>query len=146
MRAARETHEKVQHVLVNEGRLVQESGKLFKLGRGGQLAVEKKVCDFGECGMLGKLLDGVAAVAQDAFLPVDEGDGAPAGPGVLVALVQRDIAAGFAEAADIDGPLSLGPPHDRQLVLLSLENELRGLGRPLPARDLRQRHVFPFRV
>ncbi len=146
MRAAREAHEKVQHVLVNEGRLVQESGELIELRGGGQLAIEKKVCHFRERGMRGEILDGVPAVTQDAFFPVDECDRAPAGPGILVALVQRHVAAGLAEAADIDGLFSLGPPHDRQLVLPSLENELRGLGRPLPACDLRQRHVFPFRV
>ena len=49
---------------------------LLQLRRGGQLAVEKEVGDLQECAILGQLLDGISAIAQDAFVAVDEGDGA----------------------------------------------------------------------
>ena len=41
---------------------------------GGQRAVQQQVTDFDEVRVLGKLLDRVAPVHQDAFFPVDERD------------------------------------------------------------------------
>ena len=49
---------------------------LLQLGRGGQLAVEQEVGDLQEGAILGQLLDGISAIAQDTFVAVDEGDGA----------------------------------------------------------------------
>ena len=102
--------EEVQHVLVDEGGFVEERGELLQLRRGGKLAVEQEVGHLGEGGLLRQLLDGIAAVAQDPLLPVDEGDGAPAGAGVLVALVQRDVARRLAQARRCRRP---SPPRCR---------------------------------
>src|ERR1019366_2357663 len=45
----------------------------------GQLAVQQQVGDFQEAALFGKLLDGVAAVAQDSPVSIEVGDGALAG-------------------------------------------------------------------
>ena len=39
-----------------------------------QLAVEQEIADLQKRSVLGEILDGVAAVQQNAFLAVDEGD------------------------------------------------------------------------
>ncbi len=89
-----------------------------------QLAVDQQVADLGEGGLLGELLDRVAAVAQDALLAVDEGDRARAGAGVAVAGVEGDGTRSAAQRGDVDADLVLGADEDRELVLLALEVKL----------------------
>jgi hypothetical protein len=55
-----------------------EVDELLELLGGGQLAVEQQVGHLEEGGLLRELLDGVAAVLEDALVAVDEGDGAAA--------------------------------------------------------------------
>jgi hypothetical protein len=52
---------------------------LIQLVGAGQLAVQQEVGDLQEAALFGKLLDGVAAVAQDSPVAIEEGDGALAG-------------------------------------------------------------------
>ena len=52
---------------------------LVELSLGRQLAVQQEVGDLEERRVLGQLLDGVAAVLEDAVIAVDVGDGATAG-------------------------------------------------------------------
>lgn len=40
----------------------------------GQLSLDEEVRHFKECRLLRQFLDGIAAVAQDTVLPIDEGD------------------------------------------------------------------------
>ena len=79
---------------------------------GRQLAVDDQVGRLDEGGVLGQLLDRIAAVAEDAGLAVDEGDGALAGAGVAVALVVGDVAGVGAQIADIDRLLALRADDD----------------------------------
>src|SRR6185503_7191074 len=100
--------------------LLVEVGEL--LG-GGQVAVDEEVADLGEGGLLGDLLDPVAAVAQDALLAVDEGDRALAGAGVAVAGVEGDGARLRAQRGDVDPHLALAAHGDRELVLFAVEDQ-----------------------
>ena len=88
------------------------------LGR--QLAVDQQVGDLEEGGLLGQLLDGVAAVLQDALVAVDVGDGAAAGGGVDEAgVVDRQAGlrprrTDLAQVGGLDGAVG-----DRDVVLLA---------------------------
>ena len=53
------------------------------LGRSRQFAVQDQPGDVEVAGALGELLDGVAAIPEDALVAVDVGDPADAGGGVL---------------------------------------------------------------
>ena len=56
-----------------------------ELGAAGQPAVDQQPGDLNEGRALGELLDGDAAIAEDALLAVDVGDGALAGAGIAEA-------------------------------------------------------------
>ena len=74
MRVAAEAGEEAAHLLVHHrvvGHAVIEIGLLR---RRRQLAVEQQVADLEEVAVLGELLDRIAAMEQDAFVAVDEGD------------------------------------------------------------------------
>ncbi len=106
-------------VLVHErvvGDLVHP-GVVLRLGRQG--AVHQEVGDLEEVGLLGQLLDGVAAVLEDPLLAVDEGDGAAAGGGVHEAgVVDREpgfvvVGLDLPDVGGLDGAVG-----DRYVVLL----------------------------
>src|SRR5688572_22192246 len=80
-----------------------------------------------EARVLRQLLDGVAAVAQNTLLAVDESDGALSGAGIAVTVVERDGARLVAENGDVDGELFLCAGHDGQLVALAVEGQDRRL-------------------
>ena len=63
------------HVFVNHRVVGYVVYPFFGLCFGGQFAVEQQVCHFKKVGFFGKLLDGVAAVAQHAGIAVEIGDG-----------------------------------------------------------------------
>jgi hypothetical protein len=76
MGVGRETLEEVLHARV-DGRILREQlGEPFALGWERQFPVDDEVGRLDEGGILGELLDGIAAVAEDAGLAIDEGDGA----------------------------------------------------------------------
>ncbi len=54
----------------------------LELLRGGQFAVQQQVGDFQEAALFRQLLDGVAAIAQNAFVAIQIGDRALAGGGI----------------------------------------------------------------
>jgi hypothetical protein len=66
-----------------------------------QFAVDQEVGDVEEGGVLGQLLDRVAAVAEDALLAVDVGDRAPAARRIQEGRVVADDAGGGAIARDL---------------------------------------------
>jgi len=58
--------------------------------------------------VLRKLLDRIAAIAEDALLAVDEGDGGRARAGIETSGIERDVAGLLAERLDVDRPLAFG--------------------------------------
>ena len=72
------------------------------LRRRRQFAVEKQVAGLEEVAMLGELLDRIAAVEQDPFVAVDEGDLRFAGGGRRESGIVGEDAGLLVESADID--------------------------------------------
>ena len=77
-------------------------GPVFQLGFVGQLAVEEKIGGFEVGAFFGEVLDGIAAVAQDAGVAVDESDFADAGSGV----VEGGVVTHHAEIGGVDFDLA----------------------------------------
>ena len=105
---------------------VSRCAELVELGLVGQAAEDQEPGGLDEGRALGELLDGDAAVAEDALLAVDEGDLARAGAGVAEAGVERDQAGLGAELGDVDGQLAFGPLDDRQLDRPAIKRQSRG--------------------
>jgi hypothetical protein len=82
MGAGREVLEQLLHRLVQQAVVGQLVAELVELGEARQGAVDQQVADLLEARLGGQLLDRVAAVAQDAAVAVDVGDGAGARAGV----------------------------------------------------------------
>ncbi len=76
MGVARKAVEEPLEVLVQQGVPLDLVGELGQLLLIRQLTVDQQIADFDEGRLLGKLLNRVAAVAQDARVAVDVGDGA----------------------------------------------------------------------
>ena len=88
--------------------------------RGGQLAEQDQVGRLEVVALLGQLLDGVAAVVQDALVAVDVGDGAPAVRGVQERRVVRhqpEVVGAGLDLPQVHG--ADGAVLDRQLVVLA---------------------------
>ena len=115
-------HEALADVVVEEGVVDDVEGPLVELGLVRQLAVEQQVGHLEVGRVLGQLLDGVAAVAQDAGVAVEVGDGRRAGrgreeggvvePQVGIELAQRR--GGERAVHDRDGHLLPGPIVDQR--------------------------------
>lgn len=117
VRVAREAAVEVLDVLVQQGVLrdvVLEDGELVD---GRQLTVDQQVRHLKEGGALGQLLDRVAAVAEDARLAVEVGDGGFIGGGVAVAAVQGHQTGLGAELADVEALVADGAVDHRVGVL-----------------------------
>src|SRR4029450_4447500 len=93
-----------------------------------ELAVDEEIGHLEERAPGGQLLDGVAAVAQDPLLAVDEGDRAPAGARIAIARIQRDQPGGRAELLDVDRGLVLCALDDRKRERGSVVGQVGGLG------------------
>src|SRR5665811_2188188 len=91
----------------------------FMLFAGRKFAVDQEVCHLQKCGMLGELLNGVAAVFEDSFVAVDEGNGAATGSGVGESrVVDRDsrvvlTGADLAKITRVNGCLLYTSPSPR---------------------------------
>ena len=68
----------------------------------------------------GEFLDGDAAVPQDAFFAVDEGDGRDAGAGVAETGVESDQPRLFAKLSDVQADVPFGPLDYRQIDFLAV--------------------------
>ena len=112
--------EELLHVLVDQRVPPQPGAEVLELLFVGQLAVDQQVADLDEGRLLRELLDGVAAVAEDPLLAVDEGDRAAAGTGVAVARVQCDRAGQAPEGVALDRHFALGADDYGEFVLLVL--------------------------
>jgi hypothetical protein len=107
------------HVLVHEGVVVQQDRKPGELLLGRQFAIDEQVGGLLESGPLGQLLHGDTPVAQDAFLPVHEGDGALATAGVGIARVEGDQTGVPAQQGDVDRLLPCRSRDEGQPELLA---------------------------
>ncbi len=107
---------------------------VVELLSGGELAVLEQVRDLEECGLLGELLDRIAAVVEDALLAADVGDPRHALGGVAEAAVDGGETQLAAETADVDRDVALDP-------FDHLEGDLL-----VSKADNRVGHVFPFSV
>ena len=92
MGATREATEQVSHSLIDEGGAANSFLESLQLGLARQFAVENEVSGLEEGGLLGELLNGVAAIAQNALLAVDVGDLRLAGRRVDESGVDHDVA------------------------------------------------------
>ena len=108
VRGGREAVEEVAHVLVQHLVFREQVGELGELRAAGKIAVDEQVGGLDEGAFFRQFRDVVAAVAQDAFFAVDEGDGALAGTGVAVAGIERDAAGLVSEREDVDPHFALG--------------------------------------
>ena len=110
MRARGETLEVKLHVLVQILVAGQQVGKRLQLRPRRQVAVDDQIGRLDEIGFLGHLLDGDAAIAQDALVAVNEGDVADARAGVAVAVVNGDVAGVRRAGADTSTAFSFSLP------------------------------------
>ena len=85
-----ESFEEFFHIFVDHGVVGELSAEVCELAGGREFAVEEEPRGFDEIGLFGELFDGVAAVTEDAFVAIDEGDGTFAGPGAVEARVHGD--------------------------------------------------------
>ena len=92
---AREAVEEPLEVLVQQRVALDLGGELLQFLGGGQFAVDQQITDLDEGGLLGQLLDRVAAVPQDSGVAVDVGDGTLGRRCVDEALVVGRVAGRF---------------------------------------------------
>lgn len=74
MGVAAETVEETVHLLVHHRMTGYAKVEVLLLRRRRQFAVEQQIACFEEVTVLGKLLDGIAAVKQHALIAIDIGD------------------------------------------------------------------------
>ena len=110
--------EEVAHVLVEHRVTVQQQRPFLALLRIRHLAVDQQVGHLDKARLGGQFLDRITAVAQNALLAIQIGDGAGARAGVLVAVVKRHGPGLLAQGRDIDGLLAFAALEDGQGVVL----------------------------
>jgi hypothetical protein len=118
-----EGFEVVLEAFVEMGVAGEAFAEAAELVGSGEAAEDEELGGFDEGGFLGEFFDGIAAVAEDAFFAVDEGDGAGAAAGVSIGGVEGDEAGFGAEFGDIDGLLAFGSDDDGELVGFAVDGE-----------------------
>ena len=108
--------------------LADAEAEVVELVLGREVAVDEQVRRLDERRRvaLDELLDRDAAVAEDAFFAVDEGDRRLARAGVHEPVVERDEAGLVPELRDVDAELVLGAADDRELDLAAVVLEYGG--------------------
>ena len=117
MRVAREAVEEQLEVLVKQGVLGDLAGEALQLRLRGQLTVDQQVADLDEGRFLGELLNRNTAIAQDAGVTVDVGDGAFAGRGVDEAVVECGESGLGQQIAQRNAVISFGSADDLHVDL-----------------------------
>ena len=120
MRVVVEPLHELLEVLVDPGVVGDVVDPLVHLGERRQLAVEHQVGDLEVVGAVRQLLDGVAAIAQDAAVAVDLGDAADRRRGVHEGRIvgeEPEVVRSRADLAEVHGPN--GAVGDGQLVRLA---------------------------
>jgi hypothetical protein len=74
MGVAAETAEEVVHLLVHHGVVGHTGLEILRFWARRQFAVKQQVADLEKVAMLGKLVDRIAAIQQDALIAIDVGD------------------------------------------------------------------------
>ncbi len=128
VRVATEPLEEPRHLLVHHGVARHRIVEIRLLGLGGQLAVEQQVAGFQEVAMLGELLDRIATIKQDAFIPVDIGDLQLATRGRGETRIVGEHAGLRVELADIDHSRADRPCLHRQFLGLVVDDERSSIG------------------
>ena len=82
MRRVQEALQELLAVFVKHRVMSDSFRPFFQLSFRGQLAMQNQVRNLKKTALLGQLLDGVAAMAQDALVAVDEGDRSAARGGI----------------------------------------------------------------
>lgn len=140
----REAVEEPLDVLVQQrvlGDLVLEGRQLVDLGK---LTVDEGVRDLEERRVLGELLDGIAAVPQDALLTVEIGDGGFICGGVAVSAVQRHQAGICTELPDVEALVADGAVDHRVGVLvIAVPQYYRVVAHVIPHRRSASSSRFP---
>ncbi len=109
--------EEVFHVLAQQRVAGDRLLELLELVSRGKLPVVEEVGDLQEARLLGQLLDGVAAVAEDPLLAVDVAHRAAGLGGIPEPSVEGDQPQLGAKVGDVDGQLAFGPFEHRQRQL-----------------------------
>ena len=123
VRVAREGLEEGLDALVDRHVPRDAIGERGQLVLGGQLPVNQQVRDLEEGGLLGELLDGIAAVTQDPGVAVDVRDRAFARRGVHEAGIDRDQAGVAHERGDRDAVVAHGRALDAQFAGRAVHRE-----------------------
>jgi len=113
---------------LDDGVLAEELAKGLALGRRGEFAVDDEVGGLDVFGMGGELVDGVAAVAEDAAVAIEERHLALARARVAVALVVEDVAGFLAEVAGVDGVFAFGADHHGEGECAAIDLEQGSFG------------------
>ena len=74
VRVAPKTLEKPGHLVMHHGVARDDVDEILVLRGVGQLTVQQQVADLEKIAVLRQLLDGIAAIQQHAFVPIDIGD------------------------------------------------------------------------
>jgi len=122
---AAEAVEEALQLLVNHGVVLDDADELGLLLGGRQFAVQQQVAGFQVVGLLGQLLDGVAAVQQDAGVTVDVGDLRLARGGRHKARIKGEATRG-GQASHVDNIGTYGAGQYGQLYGgIALDDQLR---------------------
>ena len=127
VRVAGKAVEEPLEVLVQQGVPLDLGGELVQLFGRRQLAVDQQIADLDEGRLLRQLLDRVAAVAQDARVTVDVGDGALRRRGVDEPAVVGGVTGLGQQRSQRDAVGSLRRLHDLQVDLAARVTELGDL-------------------
>ena len=119
----RDVLELVLHALVQQLVARQPLAEPVQFVLLGQPAENQQPGRLDEIGMVGELLDGDAAIAEDALLAVDEGDRALADGRIGQRRVVGGQAGCIAEPRDVDGPLAFRPHKDGKFDLLVADDQ-----------------------
>ena len=136
MRRHRVPVEEPAHVFVDHRMPREQALPPAELFVRGQMAVDEQVGRLREGAPLAQLLDGNAAIAEDALLAVEKGDRALRGGGVHEGGIESDQTGFRAQVGDFDSLLALRPLDHLQLHLLLACDDADGLGHGLaPSRS-----------
>ena len=124
---AGEAAEEALELLVQQGVAADLLVELVQLGGRGQVAVDQQVGHLEEAGVLRQLLDGVPAVAQDARIAVDVGDGRGGCCGVHEAGVKGDSAGLLQQLGNVVTFVSFNNLDARELELATCMVQGRAL-------------------
>jgi hypothetical protein len=125
MGVGREALEMVLHRLVEQLVVGEQVGEPAQLVAVGKMAHDNQVGHLNEGGFLREFLDWNAAVAQNTFLAIDEGDLAQAGSCIGVAIVQGDVTRRITKRRNVHCQFIFRASAYREFVTLSVQNEFR---------------------